>query len=230
MKRILIVDDEPDIRLGLKLVLERAGYAITAASDGKEGLRLFYDARPDLVVLDVGMPEMDGWQTLARLRELSDVPVLMLTARGLEQEKVRGLQAGADDYQTKPYGTAELLARIEALLRRAEVRGAAGADAPREVYRDAHVTVDFAAHAVTGGVGRVELSPLEFRMLDCFVSHPGVVLSHHQILDRVWGDVAAVDRGEVKTYVRYLRRKLGWDDSGPIASVRGVGYAYRPAA
>lgn len=226
MKRVLVVDDEPDLALGLKLVLERAGYDVATAPDGRAGLKAFFDARADVVVLDVAMPVLDGWQTLERLRELSDVPVLMLTARGLEQEKVRGLQAGADDYLTKPYGTAELLARVEALLRRV---GRTAEPAGREVYRDAHVTVDFAAHAVTGAAGRVELSPIEFRLLDLFVTHPHVVLSHLQILDRVWGDVAAVERGEVKTYVRYLRRKLGWDGDGPIASVRGVGYAYRPS-
>src|SRR4051794_41314408 len=117
--RILIVDDEPDIRMLLRTLLERAGYTVDEAADGRAGLRAFYAAAPQLVILDVTMPELDGWATLERIRDLSDVPVLMLTARGGELDTVRGLRAGADDYLSKPFGRQELLARVEALLRRA---------------------------------------------------------------------------------------------------------------
>ncbi|HEX4482679.1 MAG TPA: response regulator transcription factor [Solirubrobacteraceae bacterium] len=226
MARVLVVDDDADVAYGLKLLLERAGHAVTTARNGREGLRAFFREHAELVVLDVGMPEMDGWETLARLRDVSDAPVLMLTARGLVQERVRGLQAGADDYQTKPFASEELLARVAALLRRSSERS----ELP-ETYADEHVTVDLRNWQVSAGGRDVHLTPLEFRLLRAFVTHPRQVLSHSQLLDLAWGDSAPADQGAVKTYVRYLRRKLGWHsgEDGPIESVRGVGYRYRAA-
>jgi DNA-binding response OmpR family regulator len=224
MGRILVVDDEPDVALGLRLLLERAGHAVQVARDGREGLRMFFATPADLVLLDVSMPVMDGWETLERLRDVTDAPILMLTARGLELEKVRGLRGGADDYQTKPYGNQELLARVEALLRRAEAGGAAPED---EVYADARLVVDFARHHATVDGREVQLSPLEFRLLGAFVRNRDHVLSHEQLLELAWRDPLAASRDTLKTYVRYLRRKLGWSDGGPIESVRGVGYRYR---
>src|SRR5215204_7421524 len=159
-RRILVVDDDPDIRGLVHELLDRRGFTVTEARNGHEALRAFYAERPDLVVLDVAMPRLDGWTTLERIRELSDVPVVMLTARAAELEKTRGLRAGADDYVTKPFGRQELLARVEALLRRSGTR-----ETPAESYSDAFVTIDFSQRMVTAGGRPVQLTPLEFRLL-----------------------------------------------------------------
>jgi DNA-binding response OmpR family regulator len=225
--RVLAVDDDADIRGLLRELLERAGYEVLVAASGREGLRTLYAASPDLVLLDVSMPELDGWQTLERIRDVSDVPVLMLTARAAELEKVRGLKAGADDYVTKPFGRQELLARVEAHLRRAGAR----VEQPA-TYADGLVTIDFAQREVTAGGQRVALTPLEFKLLATFVRHPNQVLSHDQLLELVWGDALTGSRARTKLYVGYLREKLaaaGVDDS-PIETVRGFGYRYRPRA
>ena len=224
-RRILVVDDDADIRGLVRELLERRGFEVVEAADGKEALQELYAGRPDLVVLDVSMPGLDGWTTLERIRELSDVPVMMLTARSEELEKTRGLRAGADDYVTKPFGRQELIARIEALLRRAGGREAVAA----ESYSDAFLTIDFAQRAVSVGDEGVELTPLEYRLLTTFVRHPNQVLSHDQLLELVWGDLDA-SREQVKLYVGYLRKKLSPDapDQAPIETRRGFGYAYRP--
>ncbi|MCC6224386.1 MAG: response regulator transcription factor [Thermoleophilia bacterium] len=221
--RILVVDDDPDIRGLLRELLERAGHEVLTADDGRAGLRCLYQERPELVVLDVSMPELDGWGTLERIRDLSDVPVLMLTARTGELEKVRGLRAGADDYVTKPFGRQELLARAEALLRRAAGRRS---EAP-ETYADDLVAVDFGQRRVTVAGADVAVTPLEFRLLGAFVRHPGQVLAHEQLIALVWGDEGAAGRNQLKLYVGYLRRKLGEAAAGRIETVRGFGYRYR---
>jgi DNA-binding response OmpR family regulator len=223
-RRILVVDDDPDIRGLLRELLDRRGFAVTEARDGQEALRAFYAERPDLVVLDVAMPVLDGWKTLERIRELSDVPVVMLTAKADELEKTRGLRAGADDYVTKPFGRQELVARVEGLLRRA-----GGRTPEQETYSDVFLAIDFAQRTVTAGGEPVELTPLEFRLLTTFVRHPNQVLTHEQLLELVWGDAHAA-KDQVKLYVGYLRRKLRPDDpdSAPIETRRGFGYAYRP--
>ncbi|HZB34542.1 MAG TPA: response regulator transcription factor [Gaiellaceae bacterium] len=224
-RRILVVDDDPDIRGLLRVLLDRRGFAVTEARDGQEALRAFYTERPDLVVLDVAMPVLDGWKTLERIRELSDVPVVMLTAKADELEKTRGLRAGADDYVTKPFGRQELLARVEGLLRRAGARAA-----EQETYSDAFLTIDFSQRTVTARGEPVDLTPLEFRLLTTFVRHPNHVLTHEQLLELVWGDPHAA-KDQVKLYVGYLRKKLCPDEpeSAPIETRRGFGYCYRPA-
>jgi DNA-binding response OmpR family regulator len=220
--RVLVVDDDSDIRELVRALLERAGHEVSVAPDGREGLRTFHSWRPDLVLLDVHMPALDGWQTLERIRDLSDVPVLMLTAAGGELEKVRGLKAGADDYVTKPFGRQELLARVEALLRR---RGDVRTELPAP-YEDALLRVDFEGRRVEAGGREVTLTPLEFRLLGALVRHPNQTLSHEQLLELVWG-TADGSRDQVKLYVGYVRRKLGAPDA--IESVRGFGYRYRPS-
>jgi DNA-binding response OmpR family regulator len=176
-------------------------------------------------VLDVKMPGMDGWQTLDRIKEVSNVPVLMLTARSGELDKVRGLRAGADDYVAKPFGHQELLGRTEALLRRAREQ----ADVV-DRYGDALITIDFAEGIVTVGGREIALTPTEFKLLATFARHPNQLLSHEQLLELVWDDPYAVSPGAVKLYVGYLRGKLGAgaDDGSPIETVRGFGYRYRP--
>jgi DNA-binding response OmpR family regulator len=227
MKRasVLVIDDEADIRGLLRELLERAGYEVAEGANGRDGLRALYATSPDLVLLDVSMPELDGWQTLERIRDVSDVPVVMLTARGAELEKVRGLKAGADDYVTKPFGRQELLARVEAHLRRVGDR----AERPG-TYADGLLTIDFAQREVTVNGSQVTLTPLEFKLLSTFVRNPNQVLSHEQLLELVWGDALSGSRARTKLYVGYLRQKLSSADDGesPIETVRGFGYRYRP--
>jgi DNA-binding response OmpR family regulator len=227
MKRatVLVVDDDADIRGLLRELLERAGYEVVESADGREGLRTLYSTSPDLVLLDVSMPELDGWQTLERIRDVSDVPVVMLTARAAELEKVRGLQAGADDYVAKPFGRQELLARVEAHLRRAGPR-----EAQATTYADGLVTIDFAQREVTVAGHAVALTPLEFKLLTTFVRNPNQVLSHDQLLELVWGDPHPGSRARTKLYVGYLRQKLATagPEESPIETVRGFGYRYRP--
>jgi len=225
--KILVVDDDDDIRLLLRELLTRAGYDVDEAADGRAALRRLYESQPALVLLDVSMPELDGFQTLERVRDLSDVPVIMVTARADELEKVRGLQGGADDYVTKPFGRQELLARVEALLRRSGPRG----EEPT-TYGDGLVTIDFTQREVAVAGTQVALTPLEFKLLTVFVRHPNQVLSHEQLLELVWGDSLTGSRARAKLYVGYLRQKLaaaGADES-LIETVRGFGYRYRPRA
>jgi DNA-binding response OmpR family regulator len=221
--RILVVDDDADVRGLVRELLERAGASVREAADGREALRVLYDVRPEVIVLDVTMPELDGWQTLERIRDLTAVPVLMLTARDTELEKVRGLKEGADDYVTKPFGRQELLARVEALLRRSAGRTDWGPD--RETYGDGRVSVDVTRAEVRVDDREIQLTPMEFRLLLTFMRNPGQVLSRDQLLELVWGHPEAVDAGQVKVTVSYLRRKLG-DAGGLIETVRGFGYRW----
>ena len=223
---MLVVDDDADIRRLVAELLRRAGHDVVEAENGRAGLRAFHSSAPDLVVLDVSMPELDGWQTLERIRDLSDVPVVMLTARGEELERVRGLQAGADDYVVKPFGRQELLARVQAVMRRSAARPAAQA----EVYADDALEIDFGRRSVSYTGREVTLTPLEFKLLSAFVRHPRQVLSRDQLLDLVWGDAYGVSGDQVKLYVGYLRRKLDPEnpESAPIETVRGFGYRYVP--
>jgi DNA-binding response OmpR family regulator len=222
--RVLCVDDDEDIRLLLRALLERAGYTVDEAPDGKTALRMLFANTPALVILDVTMPDLDGYQTLERIRDLSDVPVLMLTARSQELEKVRGLSAGADDYVAKPFGRQELLARVQALLRRT-----GGRSEVVEAYADDFLQIDYAQRSVTVDGRAVQLTPLEFKLLSVFVQNPNQVLSRDQLLELVWGDPYGVSGDQVKLYVGYLRRKLcpGAPDTAPVETVRGFGYRYR---
>jgi DNA-binding response OmpR family regulator len=221
--RILVIDDEEDIRMLLRELLERAGYSVDEAADGKTGLRQLYANAPALVILDVSMPDMDGYQALERIRDLSDVPVLMLTARTQELEKVRGLSAGADDYVAKPFGRQELLARVQALLRRT-----GGKTEEVEAYADDFVQIDYAQRKVNVRGRELQLTPLEFKLLAVFVQNPNQVLSRDQLLELVWGDPYGVSGDQVKLYVGYLRRKLVPEapESAPVETVRGFGYRY----
>jgi len=222
---VLAIEDDPDVRDLLGSRLRRAGYLVHLAATGREGLRTFHQARPDVVVLDLSLPDLDGWDVLARIRELSDAPVLVLTGRAAESDKVRGLDAGADDYLTKPFGLDELLARLRALRRRARPGpSVAGVD-------DGHLHLDFVRkHALVGGEP-VDLTPLEYRLLSAFVQHPGEVLDPHRLVELAWGVPAGSGAARVKYAVLRLRRKLGWEpESSPLRTVRGFGYRYDPDA
>jgi DNA-binding response OmpR family regulator len=221
---VLLIEDDADIALGVRTVLNRNGFEVRAATEGRDGLRLFHSERPDIVVLDVGLPEMDGWTVLERIRELSEVPVLMLTSHGREVDKVRGLRAGADDYLTKPFGTAEFVARVQALLRRQRP-----ADPLPEVFDDGSVRINFATHDVFVDGNAVELTPTEFRLLTALVRHRGQVLSPVKLLELAWSDPLGIGPDRVKYTVMRLRRKLGAETGGDsaIEAVRGFGYRYR---
>jgi DNA-binding response OmpR family regulator len=224
---VLVIEDEPDIARAVAAVLASGGLEVLTAGDGRAGLRSFHTGRPALVLLDIGLPVLDGWAVLDRIRELSNVPVLILTSRSLEADKVRGLRAGADDYVTKPFGNAELLARVEALLRRRR----AAAEPAGDVYDDGLVRVTFGGREVRVAGRPVSLTPIEFRLLAALVRHPNQVLSPDQLLAQAWQDPAGVGPDRVKFAVMRLRRKLGPDGAdGRIEAVRGFGYRYRRPA
>ena len=220
---ILVVDDAIDIRDMLRDVLETEGYGVATAANGLEALRVVYQSRPALVISDIAMPEMDGWTFLKRLREFTETPVIMLSALGEERDKVRGLRDGADDYVVKPVMRAELLARVEALLRRAR------SDETDEaaVYHDAALYVDFERHDVRVRGEPVELSPQEFRLLMALIRHPGAVLSPDRLLELSWG-MSEGGPENVRVYIGYLRRKLEPEPDVPpmIETIRGFGYRF----
>jgi DNA-binding response OmpR family regulator len=232
---VLVIEDDDDIGKALETLLSREGYQAMVETDGRAGLRRFHTDSPDLVILDVGLPSLDGWTLLERIRELSAAPVLMLTARGGESDKVRGLRGGADDYLTKPFGNQELLARVEAVLRRA--RDTAGAGRPdherrsplHEDYLENGVLVDLCCHRVAVGGVPVSLTPREFRLLEVLLQHRGSILSTGQLLQQAWNDPTATGPDRVKFTVLRLRRKLGWSEGGegPLETVRGFGYRLR---
>ena len=221
--RVLVIEDDRDIALGIRTLLGRSGFEVTSSPDGKNGLRAFHAARPDLVVLDIGLPSLDGWEVLERIRDLSDVPVLILTAHGNEADKVRGLKSGADDYLTKPFGSRELAARVEALLRRPRTRLP-----EQEVYDDGRLLVKLDSREVSVNGQEVALTPIEFRLLAALVRNPGRTLSPDQLLELAWNDPLGIGPERVKFGIMRLRRKLG-QPGGPgaaIEAVRGFGYRY----
>jgi DNA-binding response OmpR family regulator len=221
---VLVVEDEPDLRKLLVLILQRAGHTVVDVADGPAGVRAVHDVRPDLVLLDVGLPGLDGWQVLERVRGISDVPVIMLTAHVTETEKVRGLNYGADDYITKPFGRTELLARINAVLRRYPSPPAGEAAS----FADDRLAIDLVGHHVTVDGRPVSVTPLEYRLLVTFVRHREQVLSPDQLLELAWGDPTGIGTDRVKFAVMRLRRKLAERDStySPIEAVRGFGYRF----
>lgn len=223
-KSVLLIDDSETARAALSDRLEKSGYAVAVAADGREGLRRLYEVHPDVVLLDVVMPGIDGWKTLELIRDVSEVPVIMLTSRDTELERVRGLRGGADDYVGKPFSPSELTARIEAVLRRASEKQPA-----KERFDDGVVSIDFAARDVTVRGESVALTPLEFRLLAVLTEHAGQVLSRPQLIDLVWGQNYSSSGDPVKIYIGYLRRKIEREPAKPelVETVRGFGYRYR---
>jgi two-component system alkaline phosphatase synthesis response regulator PhoP len=224
MQRILIVEDNPDLAFGLRNNLEIEGYEITVAGDGLEGLERARTARPDLMILDLNLPGLDGYRVLRTLREEGNsTPVLILSARGEEADKVRGFRMGADDFVTKPFSLLELLARVQALLRRASSEQTAAAT---ESYRFGDVVVDANAQAVTRGGAPVSLTHREFALLMALLRRQGGVATRQELLREVWGYRTAVMSRTVDTHVAELRRKLEDDVAQPrhIVTVRKTGY------
>jgi two-component system KDP operon response regulator KdpE len=224
MSRILIVDDDRSLLELLTDYLGRLGYEIRGVPDGQQALACLDDSPPELVLLDVTMPGLDGWQVLARIRAASQVPVIMLTARGDEPEVLRGFAGGADDYVTKPFSFAQLAARIKAVLDRVSLDRHEGPN----VLRGADLEVDVDRHRVLRSGESVDLTPTEFRILETLLRQPGHVLSARQIVSAVWGAEYAEETGYIRRYVWHLRRKLERDPHDPryIVNERSVGYVF----
>lgn len=228
-ERILIVDDEPAVREALRRSLAFEGYATETAVDGIDALTRAEAYGPDLIVLDIQMPRMDGLTAARRLRAAgSRVPILMLTARDTVGDRVTGLDAGADDYLVKPFELDELFARVRALLRRSSYAAARDAADDEDVLAFADLRMDLATREVTRGERRVELTRTEFTLLELFMAHPRQVLTREQILKSVWGFDFEPSSNSLDVYVMYLRRKTeAGGEPRLVHTVRGVGYALR---
>jgi two-component system KDP operon response regulator KdpE len=224
-KLVLVVDDEPRMVRFVRMNLELEGYRVIQAGTGMEALEKVRDDLPDLVVLDIMMPEMDGFETLARLREISTVPVIMLTVKGDEEDRIRGLELGADDYVTKPFSPRELASRIRAVLRRAEMPSPV---AKTIVEIDDHLQIDFRQREVIVDGERIGLRPTEYRLLYHLVNNAGWVMTHEMLLSKVWGYEYRDESGLLRLYITYLRQKIEPDPSHPryIFTERGVGYRF----
>ncbi len=222
--RILVIDDEPDVRLAdsLTITLQEPGWEVLTAANGEDGLGLLETAHPDAVLLDLQMPDVDGFEVLRRIRLFSDVPVVILTVRDDELDKVRGLQLGADDYVVKPFGRLELLARIRSVLRRAGGHAAAD-EAPFAV---GDLRIDWASHQVLLGGAAVRLTSTEYRLLELLARNAGRIVESGVLLARVWGPDYEGDTDYLKAYVHRLRAKLEEDPGDPryLRTERGTGY------
>lgn len=223
---ILIVDDEPRIRDFVRMNLELERYSVIEASNGIEALDELREKLPDLVVLDVMMPEMDGFETLHAIREVSTVPVIMLTVRQDERDRIRGLDLGADDYIAKPFSPPELLSRIRALLRRSLMPPPAR---KTEIVVDPDLKIDFARHEVLVRGKKVVLRPTEYRLLYHLVNNAGRLLTHETLLSKVWGREYRDEAHYLRLYITYLRQKIEQDPAHPkyILTERGVGYRFK---
>lgn len=216
----LIIDDEIQIRRLLRLALESRGYEVREAENGQLGLQEAAFHRPDVVLLDLGLPDIDGSEVLKRLREWSDVPVLVLSVRDQENVKVQAFECGADDYVTKPFGTAELIARLQAIQRRA------GSAQESPIIECGPLRLDLAGHHATLGGADLKLTPTEYALLKCLVTHAGRIVTHAQLLKEIWGPHAASHAHSLRVYVNMLRKKLAGDVAGVpiIANELGIGY------
>ncbi len=221
---VLVIEDEADIRQLLRTLLERDGFVVAEASEGRDGLRQFHQGHPDIVVLDVGLPDLDGWQVLERIRTMSDAPGLRLPGLSTEGDKVGGLKGGADDYLTKPFARGELLARLRAISRRPR-----DTQDPVTTFDDPPLHIDYAQREVTVEGNAVTLTPTEYRLLTTLTRHQGQVLSQDQLIEWAWDDPSGLAPSRVKYAVHRLREKMGWaeEDDSPIETVRGFGYRYR---
>ncbi len=230
-KKILIIDDDPIFLRLVDQVLTHQGYEMLKAGSGQEGLRLLFAEKPDIVLLDVAMPRMDGWQTCQRIREISDVPIIMLTGKQkAEEDIVRGLDYGADEYLFKPVGNRELVARVRAVLRRVELPSST--ETRREAsYADDFLTVDIAERKIMVNGERVKLTPREFRLFALLVENAGRILTHKELLEKVWGWEYTDDLDYVRIYISHLRQKIEPDSALPryITTEPGVGYYFQKA-
>lgn len=224
MTRVLIVEDEPQLRRALTINLRAHRYDVEAVADGAGALRAAASSPPDLVILDLGLPDMDGEEVVGGLRGWTQIPIIILSARDTQHDKVSALDAGADDYLTKPFGMDELLARMRAAVRRAQPRE----NAP--VITTETFTIDLAAKRVTRGDSEVRLTPTEWHLLEVLTRHPGSLVSGKQLLQEVWGPTYGAETNYLRVYMAQLRRKLETEPSHPryLITEPGVGYRFEP--
>jgi two-component system KDP operon response regulator KdpE len=218
----LVIDDEPQIRRLLRVTLEANGYRVLEAATGEAGIADAAQRRPDVILLDLGLPDLDGVAVVKRLREWSRVPVVILSVRDSEDDKVAALDAGADDYVTKPFSAAELLARMRAALRHAEPQGASAC------FRAGDLEVDMAARTVRRRGNEISLTPIEYSLLRLLVTHAGKVLTHRQLLTEIWGPKAVGQTHYLRVHIAHLRKKLGdtEGDSQMIRTESAIGYRF----
>jgi DNA-binding response OmpR family regulator len=221
---ILMVDDEPNIIELARLYLEKEGFRVAEAGTGVEALRLFDELSPALIILDIMLPEPDGWEVCKRIRSCSQLPIIMLTAREDEVDKVVGLELGADDYLTKPFSPRELVARVKAVLRRSQAQ-----EEPTEVLHVEDLVIDSSRRRVTQNEKEIELTPREFDLLYVLALNRGIVMSREKLLERVWGYDYYGDTRTVDVHIRHMREKLGEDSAKPryVETVWGLGYKFR---
>lgn len=230
-ERVLVVDDDPSFLRLIEEVLSKKGYQVLRACEGQQALKLFFTRKPDLVLLDVAMPGLDGWEVCSRIRNLSDVPIIMITGKKQEEDDiVRGLNYGADEYLLKPVGNRELEARVRAVLRRAELPSPAETT-ERTTYSDGFLSIDVLERKVIVNGERVRLTPREFRLLALLIENAGHFLTTKQILEKVWGWEYIDDLDYVRIYIYHLRRKIEPNPSVPryIVTEPGVGYSFQKA-
>ncbi len=218
--KLLIVDDDATLLRFLRDYLVEDGFQVVTAERGQKALRIFFEERPDLAILDVMMPGMDGWELTARLRELADVPVILLTAKTSEADKLRGFRLGVDDYVTKPFSLAELGARVRAVLARSRVRSQG------TVLQAGRLTLDARKREVRLGPELLELTPTEFRLLEALMQRAGEAVSQEELIQRVWGEHQTEGSSGLRRYIWLLRKKVEDDSSDPVRlqTVRGYGY------
>ncbi len=224
----LVVEDEPNMLFALEYALEQEGYETLTATDGDAGLRIARERRPDIVILDVMLPRLDGFEVCRILRRESNVPILMLTARGEEVDRVVGLELGADDYVTKPFSMRELLARVRNLLRRSAAQAADGSAEASEVMKSGDLEIDLASHSATLRDEPLAMKPREFSLMALLMANRGRAFTRDQILERLWGHDYIGDSRTVDVHVRWLREKIEPEPSRPrrIVTIRGVGYRF----
>ncbi len=225
LRRVLVVDDEPRLIHFIRLNLEHDGFEVIEATSGTQALGLMRDRLPDLILLDVMMPELDGFETLQLIREISTVPVIMLTAKGEEEDRVRGLELGADDYISKPFSPREMVSRVKAVLRRTETPSQ---PVHEQIVVDERLSLDFDRREIFVDGNLIQLRPTEFKLLYHLVQNAGWVVPHDQLLAKVWGYVYREETHYLRLYINYLRQKLEPDPSNPlyILTERGVGYRF----
>lgn len=226
--RILIIEDEDNLLEALKYNLGKEGYQVLTAVDGEHGLEIAREAKPDLIVLDIMLPKLDGFEVCRILRRETDIPILMLTARGEEVDRVVGLELGADDYVTKPFSMRELLARVRAMLRRSRMASETPPSSRGELFKAGDIEIDLTSHTARLGGAALELKPREFDLLVLLVANKGRAFTRDQILERLWGHDYIGDTRTVDVHIRWLREKIEAAPGSPkrIITIRGVGYRF----
>lgn len=224
-EKILVIEDDAEFSKLTQMWLQNAGYEVLTAADGVEGMRRVYSNRPNLILLDTVIPKMDGWEVCRRIREMSDIPILMVTAKSQKADRLKGFALGADDYISKPVDFSELVARVQAVLRRS---GSDSHESEISSFRDGEIEVEWRSRQVWVRGNRVKLSPTEFKILACLIKNRGWIVTHEQILEKAWGPNYICDKSFVKLYIRYLRRKIEVNPHEPqiILAERGVGYQF----